>query len=407
MRYSEAIDFLMSQLPMFQRIGAAAYRADLSNTLALCELCEHPERGFKSIHVAGTNGKGSVSHLIASAVQESGYKTGLFTSPHLKDFRERIRINGEMIHPEAVTEFVSRYKKLWEAQGIQPSFFEISALMAFDYFREEGVDVAVIETGMGGRLDSTNVITPELSVITNVSLDHVKFLGETVELIAREKAGIIKPGVPVVLGEMDEHAREVCIQRAVEMESDWRSAADLVLPVPPSPLLGQHQLQNARTAYTALESLRNKAWAIPLSAIQRGFERVRENTGLRGRWEMLSERPLTIADVAHNEDGMRMVMQELARVPRAHLHIVLGMSDDKDASAILRLLPTEASYYFCRPNVPRGRDAELLQSEAAVFGLKGEVYASVAKAYAAARIYATQEDVIFIGGSFFVVAELI
>jgi dihydrofolate synthase/folylpolyglutamate synthase len=406
MRYGEALDFLFSQLPMFQRVGAAAYKPGLENTLKLCDWLGNPERKLRTVHIAGTNGKGSVSHLIASALQEAGYKTGLYTSPHLTDFRERIRINGEMISEGAVLSFVEKFQS-WRTKDFNPSFFELTMAMAFRYFEAECADIAVIETGMGGRLDSTNVIIPELSVITNVSLDHQQFLGNTIEAIAAEKAGIIKPGVPVVLGKMRREAQEVMQQKAKECGSEVILSDEPVVEAPPSPLYGSFQEENRRTAYTALLSLQKVSWQIDEESIRKGFLNVKRNTGLRGRWEVLDEKPLIIADVGHNEDGIRAVVNELKKLPYRHLHIVFGVVADKDLQAIFRLLPTSARYYFCKPDVPRGRDVLELHKEAIQAGFSGEAYPSVAAAFASAREAATEEDIVYVGGSFFVVAEVL
>lgn len=406
MRYGEALEFLFSQLPMFQRVGAAAYKPGLENTMGLCAWLGNPEKSIRTVHIAGTNGKGSVSHLIASVFQEAGYKTGLYTSPHLKDFRERIRINGELIPEEAVITFVEAFRS-WTGRDIKPSFFELTMAMAFQYFQSERTDIAIIETGMGGRLDSTNVILPELSVITNVSLDHQQFLGNTIEAIASEKAGIIKPGVPVVLGKMRPEAEKVMRAKASGCGSQVILSGEPGPAAPPSPLYGTFQEENRNTAYAALLALRELGWLLPDSSIQSGFKNVTSNTGLRGRWEVLGEKPWVIADVGHNEDGIRAVVAELVKLKYRNLHVVFGVSADKDLKTILQLLPVAARYYFCKPNVPRGRDASELRDEAVAFGLMGEVYTGVALALEAARDAASEEDLIFIGGSFFVIAEVL
>lgn len=407
MRYEECLEYLYSQLPVFQRVGAAAYKADLSNTIALAEWAQHPERKFKSVHVAGTNGKGSVSHLIASVFQEQGYKVGLYTSPHLSDFRERIRVNGKMVEREFVLAFTERLKKDWDELKLQPSFFEITVIMAFEYFAMQQVDVAIVETGMGGRLDSTNILSPDLSVITNVGLDHTQFLGNTIEDIAKEKAGIIKPNTPVVLGAMKEKAALVCRMIASRQSAELVSSLEELVNVPSTPLHGAYQRDNAKTAFLACTILARNGWELSASAIERGFKNVVENTGLKGRWQLLSESPLTIADVAHNADGISSVVNELNKMSFNALHIVLGLSGDKDASSILKLLPQDATYYYCRASVPRAMDSAELQALAADFGLVGEQYKSVNEALMAAKLQADKEDVIFIGGSFFVVAEVV
>jgi len=406
MNYSEVLEYLFSQLPMFHRVGAAAYKPGLDNTYALMKLVGNPERGLKYVHVAGTNGKGSTSHAIASVLQEAGYKTGLCTSPHLKDFRERIRINGVMIDKEAVVEFVETYKDQW--QSLQPSFFEITIALSFWYLQREKVDIAVMETGLGGRLDSTNIIVPEVSVITNIGLDHVQFLGNTIEKIAFEKAGIIKQDVPVVLGMMRSEAKEVITKVAVERNSkpiDSTLLNDADFPV--FELKGNYQAENRKTAYAALQVLNQRGWNISKKNIADGFASITKNTNLLGRWQVLNQQPLTIADVAHNEDGINRVVEQLKEIPYAHLHFVIGVVNDKDISAILSLLPKTATYYFCKADIPRGLDAALLQTQAAELNLSGEVYKSVDAAYQAANKAAQPNDIVFIGGSVFTVAEVL
>ena len=405
MTYAETLAYLYAQLPMFQRVGKAAYKADLANTHALMDLLGHPERGLRCVHVAGTNGKGSTSHLLASALQEAGHRVGLHTSPHLKDFRERFRINGAMIPRSEVVRFVNLYRNGFEP--IQASFFEWGVGLAFWWFREQQVDIAVIETGMGGRLDSTNVVTPEVSVITNVGWDHMDFLGNSLEAIAGEKAGIIKPGVPAVVGEAEGSVAEVFRQKAA-MESAPIGLVDHAAPLPfPSGLTGMHQERNARTALAALHVLRDHGWNIPDEAIAHGFANVVTNTGLRGRWEVLAQEPLTIADVAHNVDGMRTVRAMLAHTPHHGLHVVLGMVNDKDLGRVLGELPKEAHCYFCKADIPRGLDAALLSEQAAAQGLRGTRHPSVKDALQAARQAAGPNDLVLVTGSVFVVAEAI
>lgn len=392
---------------MYQRVGKAAYKADLANTIALMEILGQPESGLRCVHVAGTNGKGSTSHLIASVLQEAGYKVALHTSPHLKDMRERFRINGAMIPEGTVLRFVERYRKDFEA--IEASFFEWGVGLALWWFREEAVDIAVIETGMGGRLDSTNVISPEVSVITNVGYDHMDFLGNTLEAIAGEKAGIIKHGVPVVLGEASAAIAELFRQKAHSQDApftlvDQDQQNDARFR---SPLAGSHQQRNANTALAAIEVLRNGEWNISDEAIAQGFANVLSNTGLRGRWEVLSEAPLTIADVAHNVDGMRAMRSTLSSIPHHALHVVLGMVNDKDLGRVLAELPPEATYYFAKANIPRGLDAEGLREQAAAFGLQGRAFSSVEEAYSAARTAAGDKDLVLVTGSVFVVAEIL
>lgn len=403
MLYSEALAYLYARLPMFQRIGAAAYKADLRNTHALMAALGHPERGLRCVHVAGTNGKGSTSSLIASALQEAGFKVGLHTSPHLKDFRERFRINGAMVSEEAVVRFVEEHRAVFEP--IEPSFFEWGVAFALWWFRAQQVDIAVLETGMGGRLDSTNVVTPEASVITNIGWDHMQFLGDTLERIAAEKAGIIKPRVPVVIGEAEKEVAEVFRAKAAQEQAPI-TFVDQQAPLPfASALAGRHQERNARTALAALEALRARGWAIPDEAIREGFAKVAVNTGLRGRWEVIGQAPLTIADVAHNVDGMRMVNELLTRTPHQRLRIVLGMVNDKDIGAVLALLPKDAAYHFCKADIPRGLDAEALRQMAAQHGLRGEAHPSVRDAMRMARESAQADDLVLVTGSVFVVAE--
>lgn len=406
MTYEETIDYLYSQLPAYQRIGKAAYKADLQTTWRLAEILGNPHKHFRSIHVAGTNGKGSVAHTLASVLQEAGYKTGLYTSPHLRDFRERIRINGEMIGKEKVMDFVARYQEKFTA--IAPSFFEWTVGLAFKYFEEEKIDIAVVETGMGGRLDSTNILTPELSVITNIGYDHAAFLGNTLELIAGEKAGIIKEGVQVVIGQTQALTEDVFRRVAGEKHSPIHFADQEIAEVTyTSDLKGIYQVHNRKTVMCALELLREAGWKISEAAIKRGFAHVVKNTGLMGRWQTLSEKPLAICDTGHNEDGVRMVVQQLASIPCQQLHFVFGMVNDKEAGKILDLLPREALYYFCRPDLPRGLDAGELAAAAREKGLKGIVFPSVPEAYKAALVAAGPNDLVFVGGSTFVVAEVV
>lgn len=405
MNYAETLAYLFARLPMFQRIGKAAYKADLYNTLELMDLTGHPERGLRCVHVAGTNGKGSTSHLIASVLQEAGFKVGLHTSPHLKDFRERFRVNGTMIEEAEVVRFVETYREGFEP--IQPSFFEWGVALALWWFREQRVDIAVIETGMGGRLDSTNVITPEVSVITNIGWDHMDFLGHTLEAIAGEKAGIIKTGVPVIIGEAEGPVADVFRAKA-----HWAHApltlVDQQAPLPFMPALaGEHQQRNARTALAAMRSLRERGWKIADMHIAEGFRRVVRNTGLMGRWQVLSDVPLSIADVAHNVDGIRVVKRMLADLHYAKLHIVLGAVNDKDLGRVLEELPKTALYYFCKADIPRGLPAELLQQRAAEHGLEGRHFTSVSHAFSEARRNAARNDLVLVTGSVFVVAEVV
>lgn len=430
MNYKETLNWLFDQLPMYQRVGQAAYKANLDNTDALLDALNHPEKKFKAIHVAGTNGKGSVSHLIASILQEAGYKVGLYTSPHLKDFRERIRINGEMISEEKVVDFVERNQSLFGT--IKSSFFEMTVGMAYDYFANEKVDFAVLETGMGGRLDSTNRCEPLVSVITNIGLDHTTFLGDTLEKIAGEKAGIIKPGIPVVVGKHQRETDSVFIRKAEECQSEIYFAEDQVdvrrlqvsdqmiqpcdvwllnlpyLEALSLPLLGNYQTENLCTAVQTIEVLRKKGLVkVDNKEVAEGIECVIQNTSLMGRWQILRKYPVTIADTAHNVDGIKAVVNQLVQLRYDHLHMVFGMVNDKDAFSILNLLPKNATYYFCTPHIPRGRDAEQLREEAFKAGLNGKSYTSVRQAYNAALNNAGGNDVVYVGGSTFVVAEVV
>jgi dihydrofolate synthase/folylpolyglutamate synthase len=406
MTYEEALDYMYSQLPMFHRIGPAAYKPSLDNTIALCKALGNPETKLRCVHVAGTNGKGSTSHLIASSLQEAGYKVGLYTSPHLKDFRERIRINGHMIPHASVVHFVEHYRNAWE--HIQPSFFEMTFGMCLWHFVKEEVDIAVIETGLGGRLDSTNVVSPEVSVITNIGFDHMNLLGDTLEKIAVEKAGIIKHHKPTVLGEMLPEAQAVMELQATAQHAPIYFASHLADEVPYTPLSGWYQKQNTKTAYTALRVLsKHSSFQVSEEEIARGFAHVLENTHLQGRWQILGQSPMSIADVAHNEDGIRTVVQQLNTMAFNQLHFVLGMVADKDVERVLKLLPTKATYYFCKANIPRGLPAEELCEKASHFGLNGKSYTSVGEAYDAAITAASSNDLVFTGGSVFTVAEVL
>ena len=405
MNYSETIDWLFAQLPMYQRIGAAAYKVDLSNTLKLTNYLNEPQDSFKSVHVAGTNGKGSTSHMLASILQEAGCKVGLYTSPHLKDFRERIKISGTMIPKEDVVDFVEKHQSFFEEN--QLSFFEMTVGLAFDYFRKEKVDVAVIEVGLGGRLDSTNIITPEVSVITNIGLDHTRFLGETLKEIASEKAGIIKTNIPVVIGETTSETKIVFSRKALKEKSQIIFTEEENLSDYKSDLLGDYQKKNIQTTVETIKELQNKGWEISEENIKEGFLKVVKNTGLQGRWQVLKEHPKVICDTAHNREGLLIVMQQLKKEHYKRLHIVLGMVDDKNLKTVLPLFPKEAHYYFCKPEVIRGMGALVLQKSAEDFGLVGEVYSSVNEAYNASLKNASTEDVIYIGGSTFVVAEVL
>ncbi|MCM1005058.1 MAG: bifunctional folylpolyglutamate synthase/dihydrofolate synthase [Prevotella sp.] len=423
-KYQQSIDWLFMQLPMFSRVGAAAYKPGLDTSIALDNYFGNPHRSFKSIHVAGTNGKGSVSHSLAAVLQSQRYKTGLYTSPHLADFRERIRVNGQKIPQEAVTDFVERFK----AAGYDghPSFFELTMMMAFDWFAKAGVDYAVIEVGMGGRLDSTNIITPQACVITNISKDHTQFLGETLEAIAGEKAGIIKPGIPVLIGEAKGRVKQVFEEKAEAVNapiSFARECADLpsvdnltnvVLPGGLTfayDLKGDYQHANLRTVLAAIEMLRRVGISISYEAEAEGLANVCYLTGLAGRWMKLSDFPLTIADTGHNEAGLKYNMAQLQRlkdeVIGRHLLIVAGFVADKDVDNILPLFPKDARYFFTKAQIPRAMDIDTLEQKAAAAGLHGECYPSVIEAYNAAIEQTNPNDLIFIGGSTFIVADLL
>lgn len=403
--YAETIAWLFEQLPMYQRVGQAAYKADLHPTLHLAGYLDHPEKSFKSIHVAGTNGKGSTSHMLASIFQQAGYKTALYTSPHLRDFRERIKINGEMIPEEQVVAFVQKHFNFLKSNRL--SFFEMTVGMAFDYFRREKVDMAIIEVGMGGRLDSTNIIIPEVSVITNIGLDHTQFLGNTLTLVAREKAGIIKPSIPVVIGETGDETQAVFEEVAARKNASLIFAESVDAAQYASDLKGNYQKKNIKTVLATIEILRGQGWQISEEAVETGLLHTVKNTGLRGRWEVLQQRPKVICDTGHNKEGLKLVMEQLQLENFARLHIVLGVVADKDLASILPLFPADATYYFCKPNIPRGMDAALLAEKAREESLAGEEYFSVEEAFGAALRNASEEDLIFVGGSTFVVAEVL
>ncbi|WCT13695.1 bifunctional folylpolyglutamate synthase/dihydrofolate synthase [Mucilaginibacter jinjuensis] len=432
MNYQETLDYLYAQLPMFTRVGSSAFKADLTNTLALCALVDNPQNKFKSVHVGGTNGKGSTSHMLAAVLQTAGYKTGLYTSPHLRDFRERIRINGEMIPQQDIIDFVAYHKADFES--IQPSFFEMTVALAFDHFAKNEVDIAIIEVGLGGRLDSTNIITPLVSVITNIGWDHMNLLGDTLPLIAGEKAGIIKPNIPVIIGEYQkivapvfeqkaekEHAPITFASERWDIEVKDKDSKYLTLDATPKlttdsrqqtteyrlDLTGSYQLKNVKTVLTAVAELRKQGFEITDIHIRAALKNVQGITGLQGRWQTLSTNPLTICDTGHNPEGIQEVLKNIASVKYNHLHFVMGVVNDKDVSKILKMLPQDATYYFCRPDIPRGLDAASLQAQAVEAGLKGKVYPSVKEALAAAQSAAQNGDLVFVGGSTFVVAEVV
>ena len=405
MAYQDTLDWMFSQLPMYQRQGQSAFRKDLSNTIKLSDELKHPENNFKSIHVAGTNGKGSTSHMLASILQEAGYKVGLYTSPHLKDFRERIKINGKVVSKHFVSGFIKRNRLFFEENSL--SFFEMTVGMAFEYFSKQQVDIAVIEVGMGGRLDSTNIITPEVSVITNIGLDHMQFLGNTLEAIAFEKGGIIKPNIPVVIGETQKETVHVFVELAKKNKSKIVFADQEVTEVFASDLTGIYQSKNIVTVVQAVNELQQKGFNISHKNIKNGLLGVVKNTGLQGRWQTIHANPKVVCDTGHNREGLNYVMKQLSNEVFDALHIVFGVVNDKDLTSIIDLLPINATYYFCKPDLPRGLDANQLKKVLNGYGLKGEAYKSVNEAYKSALDSASITDFIFIGGSTFVVAEII
>ena len=426
MNYAETIDYLFSTLPMFSRIGSAAYKKDLTNTIALCDALGNPQKKFACIHVAGTNGKGSVSHMLAAALQTAGYKTGLYTSPHLQDFRERIKVNGEMCSEEFVCSFVAENKKLIE--DVKPSFFEITVAMAFDYFAKQAVDIAVIEVGLGGRLDSTNIITPVLSVITNIGFDHMNMLGDTLPAIAFEKAGIIKKKVPVVVGEANAETRKVFEAKAIEegaaltfaeeecyvnsfdLDNDHLSAEIVSRRVSDAEhykldLTGLYQLKNLCTVITAVHQLNENGWQVSRTVLKQALQHTRRLTGLRGRWQVAGNKPLVVMDVAHNIDGINQLLLQLEHYTYDRLHIVTGMVNDKDVNAVLTRLPRHAVYYFTNAAIPRAMPAEELAQLGRQHGLAGKNYKSVAEAFHAAKTSASPNDMVLVCGSVFIVGE--
>ncbi|MES2109317.1 MAG: folylpolyglutamate synthase/dihydrofolate synthase family protein [Bacteroidota bacterium] len=433
MDYAQTIHYLFSQLPMFTRDGASAYKANLDNTIELLSRLDNPQHKFKSVHIGGTNGKGSTSHMLAAILQTAGYKTGLYTSPHLKDFRERIRINGQMISEQTVIDFVAEHTS--DFDEIQPSFFEMTVGLAFDVFAKEKVDIAIVEVGLGGRLDSTNVITPLVSVITNIGWDHMNILGDTLKLIAGEKAGIIKDKVPVIVGEYQIEVADVFFEKTKATCSKITFASELLkthfkaksdasaglLEINVSPtqdsglktqdlsldLTGSYQLKNIKTVLCAVEELRSQGFKITGEHLKAALADVKGLTGLHGRWEVLNTQPLTICDTGHNPDGIEEVLKNIAATPHKKLHFVLGMVNDKDISKVLTILPVKAHYYFCKPDIPRGLDANSLWLKAEGFGLHGEAYPSVKEALDAAQQNAADDDLVFVGGSTFVVAEVV
>ncbi len=403
MTYQETLDWMFFQLPMYQQKGASAYNGKLDNIRAFADHLDNPERKFRSIHVAGTNGKGSSSHLLASVLQEAGYKVGLYTSPHLKDFRERIRINGQMITEEQVVNFIKENRQFLDAHRL--SFFEMTVGMAFDHFARESVDVAVIEVGLGGRLDSTNIIIPEVSLITNIGLDHTEMLGDSISKITREKAGIIKPGVPVVVSEWQEEAAPVYEEIAEAKGSTLIYADKTVKHAYKTALLGTYQDKNMKGVIRVLEELKN--FRVSPQHIEAGFLKVIENTGLMGRWQVVQQAPKLVYDTAHNMEGLSLTMQQLQSEDFEDLHLVLGFVKEKNLDLILPLFPKDAIYYFSRPDIPRGLDVEVLKEKAAAYGLVGDVYASVPEALDQALTRANIRDMIYVGGSTFTVADVL
>ncbi|MGK0414209.1 MAG: dihydrofolate synthase/folylpolyglutamate synthase [Polaribacter sp.] len=402
MTYQETVSWMFAQLPMYQRAGKVAFKKDLTNIIAFSKALNYPEKKFKSIHVGGTNGKGSTSHMLASILQEAGYKVGLYTSPHLKSFTERIRINGDEIPKRKVSAFITKHKEFLEHQKL--SFFEMTVGLAFDYFASEKVDIAIIEVGLGGRLDSTNIIIPEIAVITNIGLDHTEFLGETLPEIAFEKAGIIKKNIPVIIGEKQPEVEKVFYKKAKENNSMLTFASD-DYKVYQTDLLGDYQKANSITAATAIKHL--KGFEVSEKNIVKGLVNVVKNTNLKGRWQILQENPRVICDTAHNKEGLTLVLNQLKQEKYTKLHMVLGFVSDKKLEDVLPLFPTDATYYFCRPNIPRGLSEVILQEKAAHFNIIGEKYITVQKALQNALNNANQEDMIYVGGSTFVVAEII
>ncbi|MBT8180152.1 MAG: bifunctional folylpolyglutamate synthase/dihydrofolate synthase [Eudoraea sp.] len=403
MTYKETLDWMFAQLPMYQQKGQKAYNGKLENSQSLAAHLKNPHLNFKSIHVAGTNGKGSSSHMLASILQEAGYKVGLYTSPHMKDFRERIKINGKPISERSVIEFIDKHKLFLEKNKL--SFFEMSVGMAFDYFSRKKVSIAIIEVGLGGRLDATNIITPIASLITNIGLDHTDLLGHTLELISREKAGIIKENVPLIISEYQEEIAPVFEEIAKERNSDLVYADKEDLKDYKTSLFGSYQKKNIKGVLAIINLL--KGFSISQEHIRKGLMNVVENTGLLGRWQILQENPKVMCDTAHNSEGLTLVLEQVKLQEYKTLHIVLGFVKEKNLDALLPLFPKDADYYFARPDIPRGMDAELLEEKASEAGLKGTIHDSIPNAYKAALNKAAKDDFIYIGGSTFTVAEVL
>ena len=426
MNYQETLDYIYHKLPMYSRMGSAAFKKDLTNIRLLCNQLGNPQHQFKSIHVGGTNGKGSVSHMLASIFQAAGYKTGLYTSPHLYDFRERIRINGEMIPEDVVIRFVESQKA--QIEEIEPSFFEITVAMAFAYFAAEKIDIAIVEVGLGGRLDSTNIITPDLSIITNIGWDHMNLLGNTLEAIAEEKGGIIKDSIPVVIGKKDPQTGPVFERIAAEKkapvlfaEDHYQNAQHQFAPTAltviynrsgandlhvKTDLQGIYQVENIRTVLTAIDALRQQQWNLPEETVLQALQVVKKRTGLGGRWDVLQQAPTVVLEVAHNEDGMQKMLQHVKELSFDRLHIVIGMVKDKEVETVLQLLPHRAHYYFTQAHIPRALPAETLQAAAASLNLQGAAFSDVNTALNTAKQAAGKNDLIIVCGSIFLVAEV-
>ncbi|WP_304145637.1 folylpolyglutamate synthase/dihydrofolate synthase family protein [Mesoflavibacter zeaxanthinifaciens] len=404
MTYQETVNWMFTQLPMYQKQGKKAFKKDLTNTLLLANHLKNPQQKFKSIHVAGTNGKGSSSHMLASVLQEAGYKVGLYTSPHLKDFRERIKINGVEVSKQFVIGFIKRNKAFFKSNPL--SFFEMTVGMAYDYFARQKVDIAIIEVGLGGRLDSTNIIIPEVSLITNIGYDHTQFLGNTLPLIASEKAGIIKPNIPVVISETQDETQPVFKVIAKQNSSKLFFADQVINETYPTDLLGNYQKKNVKGVLKVLEILQQKNYKISKTNIKNGLLNTVKNTGLKGRWQVLQSNPKIICDTAHNKEGLSITMSQLQQEQFSNLHMVFGLVNDKDLSQVFSLLPKKATFYFCKPNVPRGLDQNILRDQFLDEGFVGESYLSVKEAVDEAKSRASDDDVVYIGGSTFVVAEI-
>ena len=402
MNYKQTLEYLFSRLPVYQREGKSAYKSDIGNIIAASKILREPHKKFKSVHIAGTNGKGSVSHMLASILQEANYKVGLYTSPHLKDFRERVKINGTMITKLEVIKFVSKHKIAFEK--IDLSFFEFTVALAFDYFANQKVDIAIIETGLGGRLDTTNIIDPELSIITNIGFDHTNLLGNTIQKIAKEKAGIIKQNTPVIIGRIQKEIKPIFKNISDQKNAPLKYTKKYKYLLD---LKGEYQQENSNTAVSAVQELQTQNWKINTRDIIDGLLNTIKNTGLLGRWQILGQKPLIICDAGHNEDGIKIVFKQIRKIPHQNLHIVFGVVNDKDLNSILNLLPRDALYYFCSANIKRGLNENILQDIANKKDLQGNSYTSVQEALEAARKKAKIEDLIFIGGSSFIIAEVV